>query len=119
MELYQIRCFLALCQERSFTRAAKLCGVTQPSMSVAIRRLETELGGPLFRRKRILQLTPLAEMVRPRFESISQELEALRRETAGYQHWHSCPDVPAPHAALVASVGPRRDPRSLTSAGSR
>ena len=119
MELYQIRCFLALCQERSFTRAAKLCGVTQPSMSVAIRRLERELGGPLFWRKRILQLTPLGEMVRPRFESISQELEALRRETAGYQHWHSCPDVPAPHASLVASVGSRRDPWSLTSAGSR
>ena len=100
MELHQIRCFLALCQERNFTRAAKLCGIAQPSVSVAIRRLEKELGGPLFWRKRILQLTPLGEMVRPRFESISRDLEAVRRETAGYQHWQSCPDIQAPHASV-------------------
>jgi LysR family hydrogen peroxide-inducible transcriptional activator len=103
MELYQIRCFLALCQEGNFTRAAKRCGISQPSVSVAIQRLERELGGSLFWRKRTLRLTPLGEMVRPRFERISQELEALRRETAGYQHWDSCPDVPATLASLVAS----------------
>jgi LysR family hydrogen peroxide-inducible transcriptional activator len=100
MELYQIRCFLALCQEGNFTRAAKRCGISQPSVSNAIRLLEVELGGPLFLRKRIVQLTPRGEIVRPRFERISQELEALRRETAGCQHQESRPHVPAQRASL-------------------
>ncbi len=38
MELHQVRSFLALCKEKNFTRAAKHCGVSQPSLSNAIRR---------------------------------------------------------------------------------
>ena len=45
MELHQIRYFLALCEERSFTRAASGCGISQPSLTNAILRLEQELGG--------------------------------------------------------------------------
>src|SRR5262245_20974853 len=36
MQMHQIRYFLALCEERSFTRAAKRCGVSQPSLTNAI-----------------------------------------------------------------------------------
>jgi len=50
MQMQQIRYFLALCEERSFTRAAKRCGVSQPSLTNAIIRLEQKLGGALFRR---------------------------------------------------------------------
>jgi molybdenum-dependent DNA-binding transcriptional regulator ModE len=50
MELHQVRYFLALCKEGSFTRAAKRCGVSQPSLSNAINSLEQELGGQLFYR---------------------------------------------------------------------
>ena len=48
MQMNQIRYFLALCEERNFTRAAKRCCVSQPSVTNAIKQLELELGGPLF-----------------------------------------------------------------------
>jgi DNA-binding transcriptional LysR family regulator len=48
MQMNQVRYFLALCEEQNFTRAAKRCGVSQPSLTNAIKRLERTFGGPLF-----------------------------------------------------------------------
>src|SRR5262249_26384650 len=48
MELHQVQYFLAICEEGNFTRAAKRCGVKQPSLTRAVQRLETEFKGPLF-----------------------------------------------------------------------
>src|ERR1700756_1300383 len=51
MEMHQIRYFLALCEELNFTKAAERCHVAQPSLTRAIKQLEEELGGALFRRE--------------------------------------------------------------------
>jgi thiosulfate reductase cytochrome b subunit len=45
------RYFLPLAEELNFSRASKRCNVTQPSLSSAIKRLDQERGGLLFRRK--------------------------------------------------------------------
>lgn len=50
MELRQLRYFLALVEERQFTRAADICGVSQSGLSAAIRALEVDLGARLFER---------------------------------------------------------------------
>ena len=64
-----MRYFLAVVSELNFTRAADKCGVSQPSLTKAIRKLEDEVGGPLFRREgRHTHLTELGKIVRPRFE---------------------------------------------------
>src|SRR3954462_9608922 len=47
VELTQIRYFVMLCSERNFTKAARRCGVSQPSLSNGIKALESELGGQL------------------------------------------------------------------------
>ena len=68
MELAQIRYFVTLCSERNFTRAARRCGVSQPSLSNGIKALECELGGKLFERSD-MSLTPLGKRLRLHFES--------------------------------------------------
>ena len=55
----QLRAFLALAEQRSFTRAAAACHLSQPAFSALIRTLETELHTRLFDRDtRSVQLTP-------------------------------------------------------------
>jgi DNA-binding transcriptional LysR family regulator len=81
MELHQVRYFLALCEEKNFTRAAKRCGVSQPSLSDAIRRLEQELGGQLFHRNRVnCRLSELGQEMWPHLAKLDQcACDALRQ----------------------------------------
>lgn len=50
MTLTELRYIVALAQESNFSRAAERCSVSQPTLSVAIARLEDELGVLLFER---------------------------------------------------------------------
>ena len=50
MELQQLRYFAAVSRTGNFTRAAELCGVSQPTLSQQLGKLERELGQPLFER---------------------------------------------------------------------
>jgi DNA-binding transcriptional LysR family regulator len=66
MEMHQIRYFLAVARTLNFTQAADECHVAQPSLSRAIKKLEEELGGDLFRRERALtHLTDLGRIMLP------------------------------------------------------
>jgi DNA-binding transcriptional LysR family regulator len=66
MEMHQIRYFLAVSRTLNFTRAAEECNVAQPSLTRAIKHLEAELGGDLFRRERpAAQLTELGTRMHP------------------------------------------------------
>jgi len=66
MEMHQVRYFLAAATELNFTKAAEKCNVSQPSLTRAIKQLEGELGGDLFRRERPqAQLTELGERMHP------------------------------------------------------
>lgn len=71
MEMHQVRYFLAVADELNFTRAAEKCGVTQPSLTRGIQRLESELGGELFRRERSLtHLTQLGKLMLPSLKAV-------------------------------------------------
>jgi len=50
MDINQLEVLIAVAQEKSFSRAAERLHRTQPAISQAIRRLETEIGEPLFDR---------------------------------------------------------------------
>ena len=66
MEMHQVRYFLAVARTLNFTRAAEECNVAQPSLTRAVRQLEDELGGDLFRRERPhAQLTELGQRMQP------------------------------------------------------
>ena len=68
--MHQVLYFLAVCKELSFRRAARRCGISQPSLSNAISALEQNLGGALFLRKPSIALTVLGCAIRPYLEEI-------------------------------------------------
>jgi DNA-binding transcriptional LysR family regulator len=78
MQMHQIRYFLALCEELSFTRAAKRSGVSQPSLTNAIGALERELGGMLFQRRPFIALTVLGRAMHPYLYRIAQTADHAR-----------------------------------------
>jgi DNA-binding transcriptional LysR family regulator len=81
MQMNQVRYFLALCEERNFTRAAKHCGVSQPSLTNAIKRLERTLGGPLFHRNHMsTELTELGRVVKPYLKQINRSAYEAKRK---------------------------------------
>ncbi|MEU3571460.1 LysR family transcriptional regulator [Kitasatospora sp. NPDC036755] len=90
MELRQLRYFVTVAQQGSFTRAARLLHLTQPGVSSQIRQLERELGHRLLDRSgRTVRLTPAGEAVLPHaraalasaaaVRSTAQEFDGLRR----------------------------------------
>lgn len=71
LEFSQLKYFLAVARAENFTRAAEELGVSQPTLSRAIQKLETQLGQPLFERKpREVALTDLGELFVNRAEQI-------------------------------------------------
>jgi DNA-binding transcriptional LysR family regulator len=75
LQIQQVHYFIALCEELNFTCAARRCGVSQPSLTTAIRALERELGGALFQRKPAIALTGLGRMVRPYLDEIARNAD--------------------------------------------
>ena len=78
MQMHQISYFLPLCEERSFTLAARRSGVSQPSLTNAIGALERELGGTLFQRRPVIALTSLGRAIQPYLQQIAQAADQAR-----------------------------------------
>ena len=81
MELHQLRYFVAVAEQRHFTKAAHELAVAQPSVSKQIRRLEDELGAPLFHRMRgNVALTPAGEALLPLARRVLTDVEGAESE---------------------------------------
>ena len=91
MELYPLRVFLTVVNEKSFSRAGEKLMRTQPAVSLAVQRLEGELDEKLIDRSaKELLLTDAGKIVLDyarRFENLEREmaasLEELRDNSAG------------------------------------
>ena len=79
--------FIALAREQHFGRAAEECGVTQPTLSAAIRQLEDQLGVMLVQRgSRYQGLTPEGQRVLEWARRIVGDARPLREEMRATRH---------------------------------
>jgi LysR family transcriptional regulator, hydrogen peroxide-inducible genes activator len=84
MTLTEMRYLVSLARERHFGRAAERCHVSQPTLSVAIKKVERELGAALFERSAAeLRLTPFGERVVEQARRVLAE--ALKLDEIGEQ----------------------------------
>jgi DNA-binding transcriptional LysR family regulator len=83
MEIRQLAYFLAIVQERNFTRAAARIPIAQPAISQQVGRLEAELSEKLFvRDRRGIRLTPAGEALLPHARAVLAEAENARAAVA-------------------------------------
>src|SRR5579884_920467 len=83
MDLQQMRYTIAVAEEGNFTRAAERLYLTQPALSVQVRKLEQELGTPLFvRLGREVALTSAGEAFVAQARRALFEVEQTRRKVA-------------------------------------
>lgn len=80
MDLRQLRYFLMAAETLNFRRAAERLNVSQPPLTVAIRKLEEELGAPLFSRStRGVSLTPAGEAALEAARGVLLQVDKLRQ----------------------------------------
>ena len=80
-DLRQLECFCAVARRGSFTKAADDLGVSQPSLSEQIAKLEHGLGAPIFERlNRRIELTPLGEAILGRAQALLEDAAALPQD---------------------------------------
>lgn len=96
VSIYQIQLFLALADERNFSRAAELLNIAQPTLSRRISLLEEAVGVKLFdRNKRPVELTEAGELLHVEWRDIARKFErsieaAKDRSAAGRQKLTVC-----------------------------
>ncbi len=79
MTLTELRYIVAVARERHFGRAAEACFVSQPTLSVAIKKLEEELDVKLFERGTAeVSVTPLGEAIVRQAQSVLEQAAAIK-----------------------------------------
>ncbi|WP_433216394.1 LysR family transcriptional regulator [Dactylosporangium sp. CS-047395] len=108
MELHQLEYFLAVAEERSFTRAAARLRVAQPGVSAQIRKLERELGLPLLdRTTRSVRLTAAGEAVLPHARAALAAVSGARQavdELAGLMRGRVAVGTVTSHTVDLAAI---------------
>lgn len=105
MNLREMGYFLAASKTLHFTRAAALCGVTQPTLTRGIQKLEKEFGAPLFAREGgTTHLTALGRMVQPRIEDIVARSRSVRKQASLHLRLQGS-DL---RLGVMCSLGPQR-----------
>ena len=103
MNLRDLRYLVALADHGHFGRAAKACFVSQPTLSMQIRKLEDELGVVLFERApRKVMPTPAGREAVERARRIVAEVEAMR-EAARRSH---DPEAGSVRLGIFPTLGP-------------
>jgi DNA-binding transcriptional LysR family regulator len=105
MEIDQARYFIAAAQHLNFTRAAEACNVSQPSLTVAIKKLEDEFGGPLFHREgRRILLSELGQRLYPFIKDMADQHDTVRQAAKDFRLLKQIPL----RIGIMTTIGPMR-----------
>ncbi|MBI5892037.1 MAG: LysR family transcriptional regulator [Nitrosomonadales bacterium] len=103
MTLNELRFIVAVAQERNFRRAAEKAFISQPALSLAIQKLEQELGLKIFERgKNDVTLTPVGSAIVEQAQRVLEEAEHLREIASQGRNQLAAPL----HIGVIHSVGP-------------
>jgi DNA-binding transcriptional LysR family regulator len=105
MEMHQVRYFLAAAKVLSFTRGAEDCHVSQPALTTAIKKLEAQLGSPLFLREgRQVALTEFGRRMQPHLSQILEQAKAAETVAKDFRLLNQVPV----RLGVMSSIGPMR-----------
>ena len=77
MEFYELRYFCAICENKSYSKAAAIMHISQPALSQCVQKLEKEIGAPLFQKPaRPLKTTEIGELL----FSYGKKILALKKD---------------------------------------
>lgn len=111
MTLTELKYVIAVARMRHFGRAAESCFVSQPSLSVAIRKLEDELGVTIFeRRTSDISITPIGQQI---VEQAQRVLDESRRIIDIAQSGHD-PLASPMRLGVILTIAPYLLPNLLT-----
>ena len=83
MTLTELKYILAVAKERHFGRAAEACHVSQPSLSVAVKKLESELDVKIFeRRSSDVTVTPIGAVILEQAQRVLENADKLKESAA-------------------------------------
>lgn len=79
MTLTELRYIVTLAQSQHFGKAAELCNVSQPTLSIAVKKLESELGVNLFERSKInVRPTPVGQQIIQQSQRVLDEASTIK-----------------------------------------
>ncbi len=103
MTLNELRFIVAVAQEKSFRRAAERSFISQPALSLAIQKLEEELGLKIFERSRNdITVTPVGSAIVEQAQRVLEEAERIREIAAQGKNQLAAPL----RVGIIYSVGP-------------
>jgi LysR family hydrogen peroxide-inducible transcriptional activator len=110
MTLTDLRYLVALARERHFGRAAEKCHVSQPTLSVAIKKVEEELGTQLFERGATeIKITPTGERIVAQAEKVLLEAAQIPEIAAAGRD----PLIGPLRLGVIYTIGPYLLPRLI------
>lgn len=110
MTLTELRYIVTLAQEQHFGRAAERCHVSQPTLSIAVKKLEEELKVAIFERSKTrVYPTPLGEQIIQQAHKVLEQASAIKDIASAGKDQLSSPL----HVGAIFTVGPYLLPKVI------
>ena len=110
MTLTELKYIITLAQEQHFGRAAERCNVSQPTLSIAVKKLEQELDMAIFERSKTrVSPTPLGQKIIAQAQRVIEQTLAIKDIAAEGKNQLTSPL----HIGAIFTIGPYHFPHII------